>query len=86
MNEKLTNFKNLEELNCYLTLRVIFDLKLALNADTIEMKIYEDWVCLIVKTQAGITKLPTMINSCSSWKIYSEDNTTCISFKFILDE
>lgn len=79
-------FKNLEELSKYLTLDVIFQLKLALNANSIELNVYEDVVTLTMKTLTAISKLPSIINTCSSWLIYSENNATCVKFSFNLDE
>lgn len=79
-------FKNLEELNQYLTLNVLYQLKLDLSATSLDIRIYDDEVRLIVKTQGYISKMPLIINTCSKWKAYAVTDYMVFEFVFILDE
>lgn len=86
MKEKGNAFKTMEELNQYLTLNVLYQLKLDLVAENIDIRVYEDSVRLIVKTRGSISEMPLIVNTCSKWKAYAYNDYLVFEFDFILDE
>ena len=82
MNEKENSFTTFEELNKYLTLEVLYQLKLDLVAKSFDIRVYDDEVALIVKTGEAITKMPTIIHNCSRYKIYAMDDMLVFQFFF----
>ena len=86
MKEKGNAFKTMEELNQYLTLNVLYQLKLDLVAENIDIRVYEDSVRLIVKTRGCISEMALIVKTCSKWKAYADNGYLVFEFDFILDE
>ena len=82
MNEKENSFTTFEEINKFLTLEVLYQLKLDLVAKSFDIRVYDDEVALIMKTGEIITKMPGIINSCSRYKIYAMDDMLVFQFFF----
>ena len=86
METKRNEFRTMEELNQYLCLNVLYQLKLDLLAQSIDIRISDDCVTLIVKTQATISEMPLIVNTCSKWKAYANNDYLVFKFEFILDD
>ena len=86
METKRNAWRTMEELNQYLCLNVLYQLKLDLLAQSIDIRISDDGVTLIVKTQATISEMPLIVNTCSRWKAYAYNDYLVFEFVFILDE
>lgn len=86
MDKKENAFRTMEELNKYLSVEVLYQLKIEMMATALDIQVYENEVSIIVKTTATISKMPTMINTCSKWKLYPMDESLMFVFIFYLDE